>query len=83
MNIPVLKKNYDQLSFLYSENDYVNLFTVENENTIYKNSKQILRLGFEKNFGFFNSSFYKQLDIPYDILSNILNFQLILKKNKV
>ena len=48
MNIPVLKKNYDQLSFLYSENDYVNLFTAENENTIYKNSKQILRLGFEK-----------------------------------
>ena len=66
VNIPVLKKNYDQLSFLYSENDYVNLFTVENENTIYKNSKQILRLGFEKNFGFFNSSFYKQLDIPYE-----------------
>ena len=34
VNIPVLKKNYDQLSFLYSENDYVNLFTVENDNTI-------------------------------------------------
>ena len=30
------------------------------------NTKQILRVGYEKNYGKFNESFYTQLGLPYD-----------------
>ena len=68
INLPVLKNNYDQLSFLYSENNLVNLIPVEDKNGIYKtdNTMQILRVGYEKNYGKFNKSFYTQLGLPYN-----------------
>ena len=68
VNLPVLKNNYNQLSFLYSENKLVNLIPIEDKNEIYKtgNAKQILRVGYEKNYGKFNKSFYTQLDLPYN-----------------
>ena len=73
VNLPVLKNNYDQLSFLYSENNLVNLIPVEDKNGIYKtdNTKQILRVGYEKNYGKFNESFYTQLGLPYVTPLNI------------
>jgi len=68
VNLPVLKNNYNQLSFLYSENKLVNLIPIEDKNEIYKtgNAKQILRVGYEKNYGKFNKSFYTQLCLPYN-----------------
>ena len=68
VDLLVLKNNYDQLSFLYSENNLVNLIPVGDKNSIYKidKSKQILRVGYEKNYGKFNKSFYTQLGLPYN-----------------
>ena len=73
VDLPVLKNNYDQLSFLYSENNLVNLIPVEDKNGIYKtdNTKQILRIGYEKNYGMFNKSFYTQLGLFYRLLFQI------------
>ena len=35
-------------------------------------SKKVLRIGFEKNVGKFNTSFYKQLNIPYSVSFDFL-----------
>jgi hypothetical protein len=44
------------------------LIPVEDKNGIYKtdNTIQILRVGYEKNYGKFNESFYTQLGLPYN-----------------
>lgn len=67
VNLPVLKENFHQISFMYQENNLVSLFCIKNDSDVYKKprSKQILRVGFEKNFGMFNTSFYEQLNLPY------------------
>lgn len=67
--LPVYENYYEQVCFLYIENPKIEVIKVENDSEIYNrfNNDQVLRIGFEKNFGKFNSSFYKQLNIPYSV----------------
>ena len=61
-------KIYDHLDYLYSENDIVELLHYEKAIDLYKNKKlPVLRIGFEKNKKNFNTSFYEQLDLDYEI----------------
>jgi len=61
-------KIFDHLDYLYSENDNVELIYYEKAIDLYKNNKlPVLRIGFEKNNKNFNTSFYKQLDLDYEI----------------
>ena len=71
--LPVKDNNYKTIKFLYSENNRVEIFKVENEtrendvsNFANNNNLEILRVGF-KNVGDtpFNKAFYKQLNLPY------------------
>ena len=71
--VPVKDNNYKTIKFLYSENNRVEIFKVENEtrendvsNFANNNNLEILRVGF-KNVGDtpFNKAFYKQLNLPY------------------
>ena len=71
--LPVKDNNYKTMKFLYSENNRVEIFKVENEtrendvsNFANNNNLEILRVGF-KNVGDtpFNKAFYKQLNLPY------------------
>jgi len=58
----------DHLDYLYSENDSVELLVYDKATEIYKNRKlPVLRIGFEKNTKNFNTSFYEQLDLDYQI----------------
>lgn len=65
--LPVRKNIFNNLEFLYSNNPKVTLSEVSEESEIYSKFKElpILRVGFEKNYGKFNSSFYQQLKIPF------------------
>lgn len=67
--LPINKQYYEQICYLYLENPKVEIFKIDNESEIYERFKkiQVLRVGFEKNFGKFNTSFYKQLNIPYSV----------------
>ena len=69
--LPVKDNNYKTIKFLYSENNRVEIFKVENEtrendvsNFANNNNLEILRVGF-KNVGDtpFNKAFYKQLNL--------------------
>ena len=57
------------MCYLYIENPKIEVIKIQNKSEIYKRFKnyQVLRIGFEKNFGKFNVSFYKQLNIPYSV----------------
>lgn len=58
----------DHLDYLYSNNDSVELLIYHNALEIYKNRKiPVLRIGFEKNNKNFNTSFYQQLNLSYQI----------------
>ncbi len=71
--IPSLEKNLSHTKYLYSENQKVKIFKINKNKEIYgyKPSIEKLRIGFEKNYGKFNVSFYKQLKLPY---SNSFDF---------
>lgn len=59
---------YNHLEYLYSENENVKLLSYEDPKEIYNNSDlPILRIGFEKNKKSFNTSFYEQINLPYEI----------------
>jgi len=58
----------DHLDYLYSENDSVELLVYDKATEIYKNRKlPVLRIGFEKNNKNFNTSFYEQIGLDYQI----------------
>ena len=71
--LPVKRSIYETLSYLYSENEKVNLFEISNETReedIYNfaiNKKiKILRVGYSNVKDVpFNLAFYKQLNLPY------------------
>ena len=67
--LPVYEKYYEQVCYLYVENPKIEVIKILNESEIYNRfkSKKVLRIGFEKNIGKFNTSFYKQLNIPYSV----------------
>lgn len=65
--LPVKNSLNSQISFLYSKNKNINIMPIKNEIEIYKTGKQVLRVGFEKNNGKFNSSFYHQLNLPFSV----------------
>lgn len=67
--LPISENYYEQICYLYTENPKVEIIKIKNESEVYNifHKKQILRVGFEKNFGKFNTSFYKQLNIPYSL----------------
>lgn len=69
ITLPVYENYYEQVSFLYMKNPKIEVVKIKNESEIYNrlNIDQVLRIGFEKNYGKFNTSFYKQLNIPYSI----------------
>lgn len=61
-------QTFKQLEFLYSDNRKIEVFEYKKNNEIYKGNKHhVLRVGFEKNYGNFNVSFYEQLNLPYEI----------------
>ena len=64
-----LSKNLAHTEYLYSNNRKIEVLEVDNDKKIYLNHRKYktLRIGFEKNYGKFNSSFYKQLDLPYKL----------------
>jgi hypothetical protein len=58
----------NHLYYLYSENDSVELLIYDDAKEIYKNKKiPVLRIGFEKNNKNFNTSFYEQIGLDYQI----------------
>lgn len=58
----------NHLDYLYSENDSVELLIYDDQKEIYKNKKiPVLRIGFEKNNKNFNTSFYEQIGLDYEI----------------
>ena len=65
--LPIEKKYFVQTQFLYKDNNKITVIEVKNKKEIYKLFKhlKILRVGFEKNYGKFNKSFYDQLKLPY------------------
>jgi len=63
-----LPQTFKQLEFLYSDNKKIDVFEYKKNNEIYKGNKHhVLRVGFEKNYGNFNLSFYEQLNLSYEI----------------
>jgi len=67
--LPIYENYYEQVCYLYIENPKIEVIKIQNDSEIYNrfNKNQVLRIGFEKNFGKFNTSFYKQLNIPYSV----------------
>lgn len=64
--LPTKKNIINQIRFLYSENKKIEVIEISDEKEIYNSKYEVLRVGFEKNFGKFNISFYNQLDLPYE-----------------
>ena len=73
--MPVFDRNYKNLSYLYSENESVELFKIPDEDEIssiisFANIKnlQVLKVGFEEiGKQSFNTAFYNQLMIDYSV----------------
>ena len=75
------RKIYDHLDFLYSENSSVELLAYEDAKELYKKGDiPILRIGFEKNEKNFNTSFYEQIGLDYQISFD--NFYIPSDENK-
>ena len=77
--LPVKKRNFNNVSYLYKENNKIHLFKVSNEeedvlNYALKNNLKILKIGFEKRKKPFNSGFYKQLKLSYSISKDYFSF---------
>ena len=58
--LPIYENYYEQVCYLYVENPKIEIVSIQNESEIYTrfNKNQVLRVGFEKNYGKFNTSFY-------------------------
>ena len=72
--MPVKSRDFKNISYLYSQNKYITLFEIQSDKEAddvkaYSkiNKLQTLKVGFKKNKPPFNLSFYKQLQIPYEI----------------
>lgn len=71
--IPAKQNLYKSIQYMYSENDKVDIFQIENEtreeeiqNFSKQNNLNIMRLGFDRvQKRPFNLAFYKQIRIPY------------------
>ena len=75
------RKIHDHLEYLYSENKKVELLIYDNAIELYRNKKlPVLRIGFEKNSKNFNTSFYEQLNLDYQISYD--NFHLPIDEKK-
>lgn len=77
--LPVKKRNFNNVSYLYKENNKIHLFKVSNEeedvlNYSLKNDLKILKIGFENRKKPFNSGFYKQLKLPYSVSKDYFSF---------
>ena len=77
IHLPVKSRDLSNLEYLYSENPIIKVFKIEQESEkedIKKYSSEIglkvLKIGFKKRFPPFNLSFYKQLDLDYEISFN-------------
>tara|TARA_B100000900_G_scaffold413094_1_gene436276 strand:+ start:1979 stop:2728 length:750 start_codon:yes stop_codon:yes gene_type:complete len=73
--MPVFERNYNNVQYLYSQNEVIELFKIPDENEFTSiesfsndNDLQILKVGFEEiGNQSFNLAFYKQLMIDYSI----------------
>jgi len=87
IHLPVKRQNFKNVNFIYENNPAVSTFIVDIEDDdILKYSKkrdmQILKIGFKKRGKPFNSGFYKQLNLPYDISFNSFEFKRDIKKEE-
>jgi len=82
--LPVEEKYFVQTQFLYKDNNKITVIEVKNKKEIYKLFKhlKILRVGFEKNYGKFNKSFYDQLELPYKYSFNYFHIPKAYKKEE-
>tara|TARA_B100000965_G_scaffold406806_1_gene448864 strand:- start:6978 stop:7730 length:753 start_codon:yes stop_codon:yes gene_type:complete len=72
IHLPVKKKYSEMVQHLYSKNNKVNLFEIEEESEKEQvlqysenNKLNILKIGFEKLSGEYNKSFYSQIGLDY------------------
>ena len=80
IHLPVKRRNLQNVNFLYENNPSVSTFIVDIEDDdILKYSKKvdlkILKIGFRKRGKPFNSGFYKQINLPYDISFNNFGYK--------
>lgn len=80
IHIPVKRQNLKNVNYLYENNPSISTFIVDIEDDdILKYSKkhdlQILKIGFKKRGKPFNSGFYKQLNMSYDISFNSFGYK--------
>jgi len=72
IHLPVKRSNIKNVNFLYRNNSRISTFIVdiEDDDILYYSKKkklQILKIGFKKRMDPFNSGFYKQLNLSYEI----------------
>lgn len=72
IHIPVKRRNLENVNFLFRNNSKITTFVVdieEDDILLYskKRKLQILKIGFKKRVNPFNSGFYRQLNLSYDI----------------
>ncbi len=86
--LPVKSNLLDKINYLYSENNDVEIFEINNESRekdilhfAEKNSLKVLRIGFD-NIGAtaFNLAFYKQIGLPYRYTYKYFNLPEALDK---
>lgn len=86
--LPVKSNLFDKVNYLYSENNDVEIFEINNESRekdilhfAEKNSLKVLRIGFD-NIGAtaFNLAFYKQIGLPYRYTYKYFNLPEALDK---
>jgi len=88
--LPVKDNYIDQISYLYSTNQNVDLFEVKNETRnedvlgfAENNNLKILKIGYEKvKKEPFNTYFYKQLNIPYEHTYDYFSIPTDVPKNE-
>ena len=79
--LPVKERNFKAINYLYKENKNINLFKIKNENEdIFNFAKlkklDILKIGFDNLQDPFNVSFYKQLNLDYQISYEYFNLPI-------
>jgi hypothetical protein len=91
IHLPVKSRDFSNLEYMYSENPVIKLFKIEHESEVEDIKKystelelKVLKIGFKKRFPPFNLSFYKQLDLNYEISFNEFSLpENIEKENKL
>lgn len=89
--LPVKSRDFENISYLYSQNKKIELFKIEHETEVKdihnfskKNNLKILKIGFKKRKPPFNKSFYDQLQLPYEISINEFKYKRdVQKENKL